>query len=280
MSARPWMPLYIADYLADTAHLRAAESGAYLHLIMHYWQHSGLPESDRSLATIAKMTDEEWRQCRDTLAAMFQPGWRHKRVDKELAAAEEKYQRRARAGRKGAEATNTRHQSGNAVGNADPNQAAVGRHKSVVVSSPAFSQQTGSEDSGIARAREAPVTSDAQALADEFCHAIGVDPRNPELDGMSGVPYQAAVWLERGYGRSLILATASDIAARDGPRKGLAYYSKAIESAHLEQAARPQPHSNGHRHGRSGNPLDALDQMLAGAGRGSGPPNLLRLSKG
>jgi len=38
------MPLYVADYLADTAHLGALESGVYLHLIMHYWLKGGLPD--------------------------------------------------------------------------------------------------------------------------------------------------------------------------------------------------------------------------------------------
>jgi uncharacterized protein YdaU (DUF1376 family) len=40
MSA-PYMPLFVADYLADTAHLTAAEHGAYLMLVMNYWQRAG-----------------------------------------------------------------------------------------------------------------------------------------------------------------------------------------------------------------------------------------------
>lgn len=86
---KPWMPLYIADYLADTAHLTAAQSGAYLHLIMHYWQTGNLPEDDLSLARIARMTAVEWKRHRETVAGFFHDGWRHKRIDAELAHAEE-----------------------------------------------------------------------------------------------------------------------------------------------------------------------------------------------
>lgn len=88
MSA-PWMPLYVRDYLADTAHLRAAESGAYLHLIMAYWVSGNLPEDDRQLATIAKMTLAEWKRARPTIQAFFHDGWKHGRIDKELARTAE-----------------------------------------------------------------------------------------------------------------------------------------------------------------------------------------------
>jgi uncharacterized protein YdaU (DUF1376 family) len=84
---RPWMPLYIADYLRDTTHLGALESGAYLHLIMHYWQHGKLPSDERQLAQIAKLTAREWKRSRATLAAFFQDGWQHKRINEELAHA-------------------------------------------------------------------------------------------------------------------------------------------------------------------------------------------------
>lgn len=84
---RPWMPLYIADYLKDTTHLGALLSGAYLHLIMDYWQNGKLPSDEGQLARIARVTPHEWRRHRDTLKALFQEGWKHKRIDHELAHA-------------------------------------------------------------------------------------------------------------------------------------------------------------------------------------------------
>jgi uncharacterized protein YdaU (DUF1376 family) len=83
---RPWMPLYIADYMRDTSNLRALESGAYLHLIMAYWISGGLPNDDRQLATIAKLTDGQWKACKPTLAKYFGHDFQsHKRIDAELS---------------------------------------------------------------------------------------------------------------------------------------------------------------------------------------------------
>lgn len=81
------MPLYIADYLKDTTHLGALESGAYLHLIMDYWTNGKLPDDDKKLARIAKMTDREWRAAKPTIQAFFQDGWTHKRIDAEISEA-------------------------------------------------------------------------------------------------------------------------------------------------------------------------------------------------
>jgi uncharacterized protein YdaU (DUF1376 family) len=86
--SKPWMPLYVGDYLKKTTHLGALESGAYLHLIMDYWSNGKLPTDERQLARIAKVTDREWTRIRATLAAFFEDGWRHQRIEEEIANAE------------------------------------------------------------------------------------------------------------------------------------------------------------------------------------------------
>jgi uncharacterized protein YdaU (DUF1376 family) len=105
MAALPYMPLYVADYMADAAHLSTVEHGAYLLLIMTYWQRgSALPADDRKLARIVRMTDDEWRDVRDTLAEFFRvtdDTWSHKRIDQELqrVARKSEQARNARASR-------------------------------------------------------------------------------------------------------------------------------------------------------------------------------------
>lgn len=103
--SHPYMPLYVADYLQDTGHLCAAEHGAYLLLIMHYWSTGSLPQTDRQLARIARMSDVEWSSIRSTIASFFDPEWRHIRIDVELARAGELSEARAKAGKMGGKAS-------------------------------------------------------------------------------------------------------------------------------------------------------------------------------
>ena len=97
MSNRAWMPLHIDDYLADTGHLTGAEHGAYMLMIMHYWQNGGLPENERLIARIARMDAGQWDESRDVLAMLFGPGWTHKRIDAELSKADEIIEKRRAA---------------------------------------------------------------------------------------------------------------------------------------------------------------------------------------
>ncbi len=113
---RPWMAFYVSDYLADTLHLSATQHGAYLLLISHYWVHGGLPTDEAMLQRIARLTPEEWASSRGTLATFFKDGWRHSRVERELAEAQEKYEKRANAGRCGGRASgNSRRSNASAM---------------------------------------------------------------------------------------------------------------------------------------------------------------------
>lgn len=107
MAAIPFMPFYVAEYLADAAHLSTLEHGAYMLLIMNYWQRAEpLPDNDRKLARLARLTDEQWASIREDMAEFFDVSdgiWSHKRIDHELTKAEQKLEAARNAGRASAE---------------------------------------------------------------------------------------------------------------------------------------------------------------------------------
>jgi uncharacterized protein YdaU (DUF1376 family) len=98
MSRRPFMPFYGADFFTDTAHLSRDERDAYLRLIWHYWTHGGLIDDDARLARIAHMSPEEWAAARPIIQAFFHDGWKHRRVDEEIAKASDLIEAARRAG--------------------------------------------------------------------------------------------------------------------------------------------------------------------------------------
>lgn len=98
---RAWMPLYVGDYLGDTGHLSTTQHGAYLLLMMHYWRKGELPDDDKQLAAITKLPLRVWQDSRETLQAFFYDGWKHKRIDTEIARMEKVSARRSEAGFKG-----------------------------------------------------------------------------------------------------------------------------------------------------------------------------------
>lgn len=98
---RPWMPLYVGDYLGDTGHLTTTQHGAYLLLLMHYWRKGELPDDDRQLSKIAKLPLKTWCDYRATIQDFFHDGWKHKRIEAELEKMVRVSAKRAIAGQKG-----------------------------------------------------------------------------------------------------------------------------------------------------------------------------------
>lgn len=104
--SKAWMPLYIGDYKRDTSHLSTLEHGAYLLLIMYYWDRGPLPNNPSVLAKIAGVSRQQWVHMSPNILAYFTLSiakqlLHHKRVDKELEKANILQQKRALAGYKG-----------------------------------------------------------------------------------------------------------------------------------------------------------------------------------
>lgn len=110
-----WMPLYIGDYLRDTAHLSGAEHGAYLLLLMHAWTHDGgLPTDPEKLRRIARMDGDEWDAAGSSVTPFFievDGVLRNKRLDLEIERAKGMRKQRQDAGISSAEARKRNRQS-------------------------------------------------------------------------------------------------------------------------------------------------------------------------
>lgn len=85
-----WMPLYIGDYLADTARLTTEQHGAYLLLIMDYWRNGAPPDDDEVLRNITRFSKFLWKKNRPILENFFtvkEGKWTHSRIDEEISKA-------------------------------------------------------------------------------------------------------------------------------------------------------------------------------------------------
>jgi uncharacterized protein YdaU (DUF1376 family) len=221
----PRMSLHIGDYLKDTRHLRAAEHGAYMLLIMHYWATGGLPDDDRQLAAITCMSDREWKKARPVIEAFFAPGWKHGRIDRELQEANERYERRASAGKKGG---NARAMVKQCSSNATP------MLKQPITNNP--KEDDHGEDAG---ARPPLVSPEASRIADEVARLSGIGEPLDWPPGWCGAPMRVQAWLAQGWTEAPILAAVRGAIAkkRDGPPHSIQYFERPIAKLIAEQAA-------------------------------------------
>lgn len=93
MPTTPYMKLYVGDYLGDTQHLSCLEHGAYMLLIMAYWQNKGPIKSDaNALRRYTRTTLKEYKKWSENVLKMFDlvdGQLVHKRIEKELSERQE-----------------------------------------------------------------------------------------------------------------------------------------------------------------------------------------------
>ncbi|MET3925643.1 DUF1376 domain-containing protein [Devosia sp. 2618] len=108
MSERPFMQLYVSDYLGDTRHLSCEQHGAYLLLLMTMWNAGGsLPDDDAKLSRCACLSIKKWKAMRADIEPFFtvEGGeWTNDRLTKELQKSTTKSELRSSAGERGGRA--------------------------------------------------------------------------------------------------------------------------------------------------------------------------------
>lgn len=82
---RRFLNINIGDYLRDTQNISITNSGAYLHLLMHYTAHGQLPTDDTELRRICRMSAQQWRRNKPKLQKFFDTNWRQTRVEADLS---------------------------------------------------------------------------------------------------------------------------------------------------------------------------------------------------
>jgi uncharacterized protein YdaU (DUF1376 family) len=97
MSAKPWFKFHVAEFRAEMLLLTPAQRGAYISLLMYYWENEGLPDDDQILAKITGMRIEDWRRNRESVRRNFTPGWGHPRMNSMLRDWLEKSNKRKEA---------------------------------------------------------------------------------------------------------------------------------------------------------------------------------------
>jgi uncharacterized protein YdaU (DUF1376 family) len=149
---RPWMPLYIGDYLRDTHQLTTLEHGAYLLLIMHYWNKGPLPDDLGQLSCITGIERRNFPRTWNKLQVFFElrtqePNlaqastanakqllgkcWHHKRLDSELEKANSISEKRSLAGHRGGLLSRKKNNLSRFVDQAIAKQTGIQSHKKI-----------------------------------------------------------------------------------------------------------------------------------------------------
>jgi len=100
-----WFPLYTSDYLGDTTGLSCCEHGAYLLMLIEYWQHGPLDDNLDRLARITQNPPPEIiRYILEKYWLLTNFGWEQPKMRKIKEIQVESHQKRVKSGRLGGKA--------------------------------------------------------------------------------------------------------------------------------------------------------------------------------
>jgi uncharacterized protein YdaU (DUF1376 family) len=165
---RPWFPFWPRDYLADTQHLTTAEHGAYCLLILHYWTTGGLVDDDDELARITRQPLKSWRRMRPTIARFFHDGWRHKRIDQDIAKLGQVVAKRQAAGSIGGTRASINRQRGQQLLDRDGSKSYSKPRSKTAANEQQELQQKSSDATATKEELLTPVSGAARARGDEI----------------------------------------------------------------------------------------------------------------
>ncbi|MBB4424388.1 uncharacterized protein YdaU (DUF1376 family) [Bradyrhizobium sp. CIR48] len=210
------MPLYIADYLAGTAHLTTVEHGAYLLLLMHYWIKGEPPASDDIARRVTRMTNRQWAKSSGVLKSLFCEGWRHDVLDLELAKVIEK----------------------STIASANARKGHADRKPTTASSQETNTHHTQNHiDSDVGKGRDAPTmksdrgSPDVERLVDAFLSAAGFPDRSRAPPTWYNLVDRAALWVKSAYPANMIVQETRLIAEKSPSPKPLSYYEKVFATA-------------------------------------------------
>lgn len=105
MSSPPYMPVFVADFIADTQHLTCEQGGAYWRILMHLWRHGGFMRNDvTEVAQVVGLSVERWLLIGAPVMCLLncsQATITHRRLCDELDRAYGKSRQAREGGRRG-----------------------------------------------------------------------------------------------------------------------------------------------------------------------------------
>lgn len=209
MSERPFMQLYVSDFVGDTLQLSTEQIGAYMLILMAMWNAGGsLPDDDAKLARVARLSLKKWRAIGAGLLTFFEREAGeigHKRLTKELRKALVKSEARAAAGARGGAATALKTKAhGEANAGALPRHSPDSRNQSEKAH--AFSPENAERFSPARKNKTAPVFSGKEpGWHRPKTHA---DAANAIIEEIRGHDRSRTAAGDEGAGRDVLMLSA------------------------------------------------------------------------